>query len=125
MSKAVIAFAAIFEALVGIALMIAPVFFVNLLFNEMVSGAGLALARLAGFCYLSLGIACLPFPVIRLPALRGLLSYNLLAAFLVGYLWFAHQLVGKLLLPAFVLHAVLSILLVWVWLRLRSNGGDA
>ena len=125
MSKGVIAFAAIFEALVGIALMIAPVFFVNLLFGEKVFGAGVALARLAGFCYLSLGIACLPLPVIRLSALRGMLAYNLLAAFFVGYLWFAHQLVGKLLLPAFVLHAVLSLLLVWVWLRQKSGGGAA
>jgi hypothetical protein len=114
MSRGIIAFAAILEALVGVALMIAPIFFVNLLFGETVFGAGLALARLAGSCYVSLGIACLPLPVIRLPALRGLLAYNLLAAFFVGYLWFAHQLVGKLLLPAFVLHAVLSFLLVWV-----------
>jgi len=125
MNKGVIAFAAIFEALVGVALMIAPVFFVNLLFGENVFGAGLALARLAGFCYLSLGIACLPLPVMRLSALRGVLAYNLLAAFFVGYLWFTHQLVGKLLLPAFVLHAALSLLLVWVWLRQKSNGGDA
>lgn len=125
MSRVVIAFAAIFEALVGVALMIAPVFFVNLLFGQAVFGAGLALARLAGSCYLSLGIACLPVPVIRLPALHGMLAYNLLAAFFVGYLWFAHHLVGQLLLPAFVLHALLSVLLVWIWLRQKSGGGAA
>ena len=60
----------------------------------------------------------------RVPALRGMLVYNLLAAFFVGYLWFTHQLVGKLLLPAFVLHAVLSILLVWVWLRQKSSSTE-
>lgn len=124
MSRGVIAFAAIFEALVGVALMVAPAFSVNLLFGETVFGAGLALARLAGFCYLSLGIACFPFPVMRLSALRGMLAYNVLAAFFVGYLWFAHQLVGKLLLPAFVLHAVLSLLLVWIWLKQKSSSSE-
>jgi hypothetical protein len=119
----VFAFAAIFESLVGIALMIAPAFFVNLLFAETVSGAGLALARLAGFCYLSLGIACYPSSGVTLPALRGLLAYNMLAGFFVGYLWFTHQLVGKLLLPAFVLHALLSLLLTWIWLKQKSGVG--
>ena len=124
MSKGVIAFAAIFEALVGVALMIAPVFFVNLLFGETVFCFFLALARLAVFCYFSLAIACFPWPLIRLPALRGMFFYTLLAFFFVGYLWFTHQLVGKLLLPAFVLHAVLSILLVWVWLRQKSSSTE-
>jgi hypothetical protein len=58
-----------------------------------------------------------------MPALRGLLAYNMLAGFFVGYLWFTYQLVGKLLLPAFVLHALLSLLLTWIWLKQKSGVG--
>jgi hypothetical protein len=50
--------AAVIEAATGLALMIYPLLLSNLLLGEDVSGAGMALGRVAGFALLGLGLAC-------------------------------------------------------------------
>jgi hypothetical protein len=51
------------------------------------------------------------------PALRALLTYNLLATLYLAYLGIGGQSVGNLLWPAVVLHAILTVLLARAWHR--------
>jgi len=43
-----------------------------------------------------------------------MLIYNVLATGYLGYIWFGSESVGKLLLPAIAVHAVLAILFIGV-----------
>ena len=111
--------AAVIEAATGGALMIHPPLLSQLLLGADVSGAGIALGRVAGFALLSLGLACWPGPesaAVNSPALRALLTYNLLATIYLAYLGIDGRLVGSLLWPAVVIHAVLTLLLGRAWL---------
>lgn len=111
--------AAVIEAATGLALMIYPPLVTRLLLGDDVSGAGMALGRVAGFALLGLGLACWPrldSASANTPALRALLTYNLLATLYLAYLGIGGRLVGSLLWPAVVIHAVLTILLARAWL---------
>ena len=110
--------AAVIEAATGVALMIYPPLVTRLLLGDEVSGAGEALGRVAGFALLSLGLACWPgvdSAGANTPALRALLTYNLLATLYLAYLGIGGGLVGSLLWPAVALHAVLTFLLARAW----------
>jgi len=110
--------AAVIEAATGIALMIHPPLVTRLLLGDGVSGAGIALGRVAGFALLALGLACWPgvdSADAKSPALRGLLTYNLLATIYLAYLGIGGRLVGSLLWPAVVIHGVLMLLLARAW----------
>ena len=112
--KKLLGVAAIIEAATGIALMIHPLLVVVLLLGASVSGAGIAIGRVAGFALLSLGLACWPdldSAGTNTPALRALLTYNLLVTLYLAYLGIGGQWVGSLLWPAVALHAVLTFLL--------------
>lgn len=115
--RALLRLTAVIEAATGLALIIHPALVVGLLLGGDISGAGLALGRVAGFGLLSLGVACWPLTEASLPALRGMLTYNVLAAVFFATLWLSGQLVGKLLPPVALLHAVLALLLARAWLR--------
>ena len=106
--------AAVIEAATGIALMIYPLLVVVLLLGVGVSGPGIAVSRVGGFALLSLGLACWPnldSAGANIPALRALLTYNLLTTLYLAYLGIDGQWVGSLLWPAVALHAVLTFLL--------------
>ncbi len=106
--------AAAIEAATGLALMIYPLLVVVLLSGGGLSGAGIGVGRLAGFALLSLGLACWPgvdSAGANTPALRALLTYNLLTALYLAYLGIGGQWAGSLLWPAVALHAVLTFLL--------------
>jgi hypothetical protein len=110
--------AAFIEAATGLALMIHPQLLSHLLLGEEVSGAGVALGRVAGFALLALGLACRPGlepASAYTPALRALLTYNLLATAYLAYLGIGGQSAGSLLWPAVALHAVLTFLLARAW----------
>ncbi len=116
--KKLLALAAAIEAATGLALMIYPPLVTRLLLGEGVSGAGVALGRVAGFALLGLGLACWPgleSAGVNTPALRALLTYNLLATLYLVYLGIGGRLVGSLLWPAVVIHTVLTILLARAW----------
>ena len=120
-TKLLLAVASTFEAVTGFALIIAPSI-VRFLLGTDISGAALAIARMAGLGLLLLGVACWPRVEGTIPRLRAMLIYNLLATAYLGYLRFSSQSVGKLLLPALAAHAVLAILFVGAWLKDRSTG---
>src|SRR4051812_2428251 len=106
MLKRVLPFAAIAEALTGLALLIDPALVGSLLFGEKLIGAAAAVARVAGIALIALGIACGP----RAP-LPGMLTYSALVTLYLAYLGLAAGLHGVLLWPAVALHGVLTVLL--------------
>ena len=116
--KKLLEVAAVIEAATGLALIIHPPLLSQVLLGEGVSGAGMALGRVAGFALLSLGLACWPdreSSRANTPALRALLTYNLLATLYLAYLGLGGQSVGSLLWPAVAIHAVLTLLLARAW----------
>jgi hypothetical protein len=116
-SKALLVYAAIFEALAGLSLILVPVLFVQLLLGGSLSAAGIGTARVGGFGLLSLAVACWPTVESRLVQLRAMLIYNLLAAFYLGSLLWKYGTTGKLLLAAFFLHTFMALLLLRAWFR--------
>ncbi|MFK4497468.1 hypothetical protein ABIF86_001759 [Bradyrhizobium japonicum] len=106
--KGALAFAAISEAATGLALLIAPSLFGQLLLGEELSGVATPVARVAGIALIALGIACWP----GWPPLPGMLIYNGAITLYLAYLGFAGGSSGVLLWPAVVLHLILTTLLM-------------
>ncbi|HEY4255870.1 MAG TPA: hypothetical protein VGM66_01490 [Candidatus Udaeobacter sp.] len=119
-TRLLLAVAAAFEAVTGIALIFAPGV-VRLLLTTDISGVALTIVRIAGFGLLALGVACWPRGEAIIPRLGAMLIYNLLATAYVGYLRFGSQSVGKLLLPALAVHTVLTILFIGAWFKHHSS----
>ena len=112
--------AASLEAATGLALMIHPPLVVRLLLGADLSGPGVALGRVAGFGLLSLGVACWPGPAAadgKSPVLRAMFIYNLLVTTYLVYLGVDGRWVGRLLWPAVVIHAVVTLLFVRAWAK--------
>ena len=111
----ILSFASLVEVGTGLALIIAPRLVVGLLLGGELAAESVPLGRVAGVALLALGRACWPGgqPTARdSPALRGMLTYNVLVALYLIYLGaVAHQ-GGVLLWPAVVLHAVVALLLI-------------
>jgi hypothetical protein len=106
-----LAVASTLEAVTGLALIIAPTM-VRFLLGTDIPGATLAIARIAGFGLLALGVACWPRVEATVPRLRAMLIYDLLVTVCLGYLRFGSESVGKLLPLAFAVHAGLAILFI-------------
>ena len=122
-TRVLLATASTLEAVTGLALIIAPSI-VRFLLGTDISGATLVIARMAGLGLLALGVACWPRGEATIPRLRAMLIYNLLATAYLGYLRFSSQSVGKLLLLALAVHAVLTILFLGAWLKHQSGGAS-
>jgi hypothetical protein len=116
MDKVLLGVASTFETLTGIALIIAPTM-IKLLLGTDISGATLAIVRVAGFGLLFLGVACWPRGEAIVPRLKAMLIYNVLTTVYLGYVRFGTDSVGILLLPAIAVHAVLAILFMGVWFK--------
>lgn len=115
-----LAITAALEAVTGLALMIEPAVVARLLLGADISGAGVVVGRVAGFALVSLGLACWPFRVLAsrpTPALRAMLTYNLLIACYLIFLGIGGQYVGILLWPAAAIHGFLTLLLFRAWFR--------
>jgi hypothetical protein len=99
----------------GLLLLVAPSLFSRLILGVAeLSEAGQALGRLTRIAMIGAALGSWSAPAAAscpASALRVLTIYNLLATIYLAYLGFAGQLVGLLLWPAVVLHAVFSILL--------------
>jgi hypothetical protein len=121
--KKVLALAAAGEAATGLALLIYPALVVRLLLGAEVSGAGAVISRIAGISLIALGLACLPSRDADdvTSALRGMLTYNLLATPYLIYLGIGREWVGTLLWPALAVHAALTIVLARAWLDQRRS----
>ena len=115
--KNVLRFAAVAEAATGLALIVFPSLVCRLLFGAELTGVSIPLARVTGIALLGLGIACWP----SWTALCGMSTYSALATLYLAYLSIGSELVGLLLWPAVVLHAVLTLLLMRVWLKRRKE----
>ena len=112
--KVLLAIASTLEAVTGVGLIIAPTMVRSLLGTD-ISGAALVIARMTGCGLLLIGIACWPRVEGTASRVCAMLIYNLLATFYLGYRRFGSESVGKLLLPAFAVHAALAILFIGVW----------
>ncbi len=110
-NKVLLAVASTLETVTGLALIIAPSL-VRFLVGTDISGATLVIVRMVGFGLLALGVACWPRGEAIVPPFRAMLIYNLLVTVYLGYLRFGSGSVGKLLLPALAVHAVLAILFI-------------
>ena len=105
----VLVLAAIAEAATGMAMLIVPSFVGRLLLGEELAGVAVPVARVAGIALIALGIACWPGP----PRI-GMLTYGAAVTLYLAYLGLAGGMLGILLWPAVVLHAVLTALLTRV-----------
>jgi hypothetical protein len=114
--------AATIEAATGVALIVFPETVARLLLGGDLADPGIAVARVAGIALLALGLGCW---MTRHPAsatasaLTALLIYNLPVTIYLASLGIGGELVGILLWPAIVLHAVLSVLLGYTWFKSR------
>ncbi len=122
----VLAFAAACEATLGVALLLDPPIVFRLLLAAEASGAGLVVGRVAGIALLALSLACWPGrgASVRRPALRAMLTCNALATLYLVYLGIGGEWVGRLLWPAVVLHAVLTIGCVVTIRRRDATAGE-
>jgi hypothetical protein len=106
MMKKALIFAAVAEALTGVALLIVPSLVGQLLLAEALTGVAIPVARVAGLALIGLGIACWPGP-----PLIGMLTYSATVTLYLAYLGLAGGLGGVLLWPAVILHLALAALL--------------
>ena len=112
-TRIVILLSSAIEALTGVALIAAPVVVGRLLLGVELPGSGIAVARVAGFALLALGVGCWPGgDAATGQSIRALFIYNLLAGIFLGYLRVGGGFSGYLLWPASVLHVILALLLV-------------
>ena len=104
--KKVLIFAAVAEALTGVALLVVPSMVGQLLLGQQLAGVALPVARVTGIALIALGIACWPAT-----PFAGMLVYSSIVMLYLGYVALAGEFVGVLLWPAVAIHALLSILL--------------
>jgi hypothetical protein len=95
------------EVATGVALLAVPSFVGRLLLGEELTGAAVAVARVAGIALIALGVACWPGK-----AVIGMLCYSAAVALYLAYGGLAGTFGGVLLWPAVVLHVILAALLI-------------
>jgi hypothetical protein len=110
-TKTLLTLSAGLEAATGTAVILSPTLVVDLLFGVDLSPGGVAVGRVGGFALLSLAIACWPRSATPAQAIQGLFVYNLLAALYFGYLKIGGAFPSYFLLPACLVHLILTILL--------------
>ena len=111
-----LSFAAVAEALTGVALMAVPSIVGRLLLGADLSGVTVPVARVAGMALVGLGVACYPGEAAS-RGLSGMLAYSLLATLYLVYLGLDGEWVGSLLWIAAAIHAALTVLLAVSWLK--------
>jgi hypothetical protein len=109
-------FAAIAEAVTGLALLIVPSRVGQLLFGVEFTGITIPVARVADIALIGLGVACWPGP-----PLVGMLIYSATVALYLAYVGLADGLTGVFLWPAVVLHTILTVLLNRDVMRMRRD----
>src|SRR5262245_54302469 len=94
----VLGLVAVLEGATGLVLIIHPSLVAQWLFGDGVSGAGMALSRVAGIALLALGVACWPTREAGsgiAPAFRAMLTYSLLVTIYLVYLGGVVHLAGR------------------------------
>ncbi|PYV54693.1 MAG: hypothetical protein DMG98_17650 [Acidobacteria bacterium] len=113
--RKVLTFAAVFEAVTGLALLIVPSLVGRLLLGAELTDA-IPVARVAGIALIALGVCCWPGST----AFCGMLTYSALATLYLLCLGIRGVWVGPLLWPAVVIHALLTALLDREWFQSRK-----
>ena len=113
--KKSLVFAAVGEAVTGLALLLVPSLVGQVLLGKALAGVAIPVARVAGIALIGLGIACWPGP-----PLIGMLTYSTAVTLYLAYLGSAGGPVGVLLWPAVILHAILTALLTSAYVRDRE-----
>lgn len=99
------------ELVTGLVAIAAPSLLANVLLSTGLTSAGDAIGRVCGFGLLSLAIACWPRDgEDQTQAVRGLFVYNILASCFLGYLRIVGEFSGLFLLPACIVHGLLTLL---------------
>ena len=97
--------AAFAEIATGLALVVVPSFVGQVLLGEVLTGAAIPTARVAGIALIALGVACWK------SGLLAMLIYSVTVTLYLAYLGLWGGFSGILLWPAVGLHAALSVLL--------------
>jgi hypothetical protein len=109
--KSLLVLGSSFELATGLVAVAAPSLLAKVLFSVGLAPGEKATSRLWGFGLLSLGVACWPRDEgDHTQAIRALLLYNVLAACYLGYLRIVGEFNGLLLLPACMVHGLLTLL---------------
>ncbi|MGF6202545.1 hypothetical protein [Pseudomonas laurylsulfatiphila] len=107
--RGLLVFAAIIEAATGVALILAPSLVGQLLLGIELTGV---IVRVAGIALIALALACWPGP-----PMLGMLIYNAAVALYLACVGFSGESSGVLLWPVVILHAVMTVLLIWAMTR--------
>jgi hypothetical protein len=108
--KPALVFAAIGEAMTGVALLIFPSWVGRLLFGVELADVAAIAARVAGIALVALGVACWPGT-----QLIGMLTYSAGVTMYLAWVGIAGGSAGILLWPVVVLHMILTVLLMRAW----------
>lgn len=124
--KKLLVLTSVLETLLGIFLIIDPTPVIRLLLGTESTSIVQTISRLTGIVYICFGAACYPVELtqgkfIKVPSVRAMLLYNLLAAVYLGYLKFAEKLTGELLLPAVILHFLITICFLYLIKKQSKN----
>jgi hypothetical protein len=111
--RGLLVFAAIIEAATGVALILVPSLVGQLLLGIELTGV---IVRVAGIALIALAVACWPGP-----AMLGMLIYNAAVALYLAYVGFSGESSGVLLWPVVILHAVMTVLLIWGMTRKTTH----
>ena len=114
--KQVLLLASVGEAATGLALLLVPALVGRLLLGTELTGVALPVTRVAGIALIALGVACWPGS-----PLCGMLTYSAAVTLYLAYVGLAGEAAGKLLWPAVVVHAVLTVLLGRLWFQARQT----
>ena len=115
----VLIFAAVAEAVTGLALLVVPSLVGQLLLGEELTGIAIPVARVAGIALIALGVACWPGPPVA-----GMWTYSAAVTLYLAYLGFAGGVTGNLLWPAVILHVILTVLLARAATGEKENKGN-
>lgn len=107
---------ALIEMLTGIAILVAPLLVVELLLGDGLGPTGVAAVRVLAVGLLSVGIAGWQSQGqdVRLAPQAGLCVYNVGAATVLAILGTTGGMIGNLLWPVAVLHALIGAMMLWV-----------
>ncbi len=117
---------AIVEVLTGLALLVAPLFVIELLLGDGLGATGVAVARVLGIGLLSIGVAAWESQgqEIRLAPRAGLCLYNIGIAVLLAILGTTSGMHAPLLWPVAGLHGLIGAAMLWVIFPRRQYNGD-
>jgi hypothetical protein len=121
--KTLLSVTALLELGAGLAVLIFPEVFVDLLLRSTLDGiAALTVARIAGAALTALAVACWlarndPASAAARELTLAMVLYNLGAVLVLGYAGVQSQVVGILLWPAVIIHVVMTVWCVLAVIR--------